>query len=257
MKSDDLLEVCDGTLVKPEEGTQDYQVTLVRWTNANKAAKKLIATTLESKPLQLIMNCDTARDMWQKLHSVFDMKSEESLSLIQKEFFEFRWDPAGNVAQHISKLEQMASKLKALGGEIPPSMLITRILSTLPPKFNHFHSAWDSTTEAKRTVENLTARLMTEELRMLKRNETEESTVALMSKMNLKNIIILRRNKQTMWKEKIVSKERKSMAASLVVRRTIYAKTVKAVMNAAQRIISPRIAQKRERVRRMKKHQAN
>lgn len=182
LEGDDWLEVCEGTLIKPEVGAQEYETKLAKWTKANKSAKKLIVTTMESKPLQLIMNCNTAKDMWQKLHSVFDMKSEESLSLVQKEFFEFRWDPAGNVAQHISKLEQMTSKMQALGGEIPSSMLITRILSTLPPKFNHFHSAWDSTTEARRTVENLTARLMTEELRMQKKDETDESTVALFSK---------------------------------------------------------------------------
>lgn len=73
LESDDILQVCDGTLVKPEEGTQDYETKLAMWTNANKVAKRLIVTTLESKPLQLIMNCDTAKDMWQKLHSVFDI----------------------------------------------------------------------------------------------------------------------------------------------------------------------------------------
>lgn len=112
------------------------------------------------------------------------MKSDESLSLIQKEFFECRCDETGNVAQHISKLEQMASKMKMLGGEIPTSVLIMRILSTLPSKFSHFHSAWDSTDGAKRTIENLTARFMAEELRMKGKDEPEETT-ALLSKMNL------------------------------------------------------------------------
>ncbi|XP_036141714.1 uncharacterized protein LOC118645195 [Monomorium pharaonis] len=113
------------------------------------------------------------------------MKSEESLSLIQKEFFDFRWDPAGNVAQHTSKLEGMVNKMKTLGGEISASMLITRILSTLLQKFSHFHSVWDSTDDAKRTIENLTARLMMEEMR-LKGKDKEEETTALISKMNLK-----------------------------------------------------------------------
>lgn len=188
LESDDLLEVCDGTLVKPEVGAENRVALLQTWTKADRAARKLMVTTVESKPLQLIMNCETAKDMWQKLHNVFDMKSEESLSLVQKKFFEITWDPAGNVAQHISALEQMASKMKALGGEIPTTMLITRILSTLPPSFGHFHSAWDSTDITKRTIENLSARLMTEELRMQKSKNMEESTVALFSKMNVKSV---------------------------------------------------------------------
>lgn len=117
---------------------------------------------------------------------MFDMKSDESLSLIQKQFFEFRWESNVKIAQHISKLEQLANKMKALGGEIPSSMFITRILSTLPPAFSHFHSAWDSTEATKRTLTNLTTRLMTEEFRLQKKeNEPQETTVALMSNLKV------------------------------------------------------------------------
>lgn len=45
-------------------------------------------------------------------------------------------------------------------------MLITTILNTLPPIFRHFHSAWDSTPAAERTVEKLVLRLIVEETRM-------------------------------------------------------------------------------------------
>jgi hypothetical protein len=186
LDSEDLLEVCDGTSLQPVEGSLLFETKIREWSKSNKIAKKLIVTTVESKPLQLLMSCETACDMWTKLHSVFDMKSEESLSLIQKQFFEFRWDSTSNISQHISKLEQLANKMKKLGGGIPDSMLVTRVLSTLPSKYNHFHSAWDSTDSQKRTLENLTTRLLTEELRLQKQTEqTEETSVALLSKLKL------------------------------------------------------------------------
>ncbi|XP_057667225.1 uncharacterized protein LOC130900545 [Diorhabda carinulata] len=128
------------------------------------------------------MNCTTAHEMWSKLHSVYDLKSEESLALVQKQFFEFKWSHDGGIAHHISSLEQLANKMDKLGGKIPKSMLITRILSTLPTKFNFFHSAWDSTEQSKRTLENLTTRLLTEELRFgSQENVEDESKVALVS----------------------------------------------------------------------------
>ena len=49
---------------------------------------------------------------------------------------------------------------------------MTKILNTLPSEFNHFASAWESTPKAERTRENLTARLLTEEIRMKSVNES-------------------------------------------------------------------------------------
>ena len=110
LESDDLMGVCDGTLLKPEPGSQGYAAAMSTWNTANKAAKRLIVTTVESNPLQFLMNCETARDMWERLHNVFDMKSDESLSLIQKQFFEFRWESNSKIAEHISKLNSWQIK---------------------------------------------------------------------------------------------------------------------------------------------------
>ncbi|KAL7291706.1 hypothetical protein TKK_0014495 [Trichogramma kaykai] len=164
----DLLGHCDGSKAK-----------------SDKAARKTIAMIVESKPLQMIMDCKSAYDMWNKLHAVYEMKSKESLSLIQKKFFDFKWDPAGSMSQRISDLEQLANKMKLQNREIPQSMLITRILCTLPAKYDHFHSAWDSTEAGKRTLENLTTRLMTEELRLDNRDNEESVSTALLSNLQV------------------------------------------------------------------------
>ena len=187
LEGDDLIDVCDGTFVKPVEGSDSYEANLKAWNKADKASRKLIVTTVESKPMRLIMNCKSAKEMWDKLHSVFEMKTDESLCLVQKQFFETRWDNNSNISQHISKIEQLANKMKTLGEEIPSTMLIARILSTLPPQYDHFHSAWDSTETSKKTITNLTARLMTEELRMQSKEDAKQtSTTALFSKLNIK-----------------------------------------------------------------------
>lgn len=51
-------------------------------------------------------------------------------------------------------------------------MVITKILMTLPANYNHFHSAWESTSDEKKTLGHLRSRLMIEESRM----ETQSST---------------------------------------------------------------------------------
>lgn len=64
LDDEDMLEVCNGNMVKPEANMAEYERKLRTWTKANKKAKRLIVTTLESEPLKLIMNCETAYEMW-------------------------------------------------------------------------------------------------------------------------------------------------------------------------------------------------
>lgn len=177
LDSENLLDICDGTLKMPKEEEKNYEKNMAIWKKSDKTAKRVIVTSVESKPLQFLINCEGAYEMWMKLHSIYDMKSEENVLMIQKQFFDFKWDPEGNISQHISKIETLANKLKKLNAGVPDSMVMARVLSTLPAKFNHFHSAWDSTDSTKRTLENLTTRLLTEELRLEKQENVDEAEV--------------------------------------------------------------------------------
>ena len=72
--------------------TEAHNLAVARFKKADKTERKLIVSTFEKKPLDLLINCITARQMWIKLNAVYEMKSEENLSLLQKQFFEFKWD---------------------------------------------------------------------------------------------------------------------------------------------------------------------
>ena len=132
-------------------------------------------TTVEKKPMVLIMSYSTAREMWLKLNSIYDMKSYENLSAVQKQFIDYKWTDGESVAYNLSKLKLLSNKIKNLRSEIPQRMFITRILSSLPKKFNHFHSAWDSVQDEKRNV-NLAVRLMAEELMLQGRSKQQTAS---------------------------------------------------------------------------------
>ena len=50
--------------------------------NADKAARRLICTDIGRKLLELLLSCTTAREMWLKLSSVYDLKSNENVELM-------------------------------------------------------------------------------------------------------------------------------------------------------------------------------
>lgn len=95
--------------------------------------------------------------MWAKLKCVYEQKSLK--------FFTFEKKPTESISTYIAKLQELAQQLHDLGEEVSEKMLITKILLALPPEMSYFQSAWDSTAEDKKTLNQLCTRLMMEENR--------------------------------------------------------------------------------------------
>lgn len=169
LKANSWFTVVDGSYVQPVigqfENAAAFNKALEDFTKSDFKAQKVIVQTIGRQPTLHIMSCNTAREMWLKLESVYEQKSETSVHMLQEKFYLFSKDPDEDIAVHISKLQGIAQQLKDLGEIIPNSMIITKVLMTLPDDLKHFQSAWESTAADKQTIENLTNRLMIEESR--------------------------------------------------------------------------------------------
>lgn len=64
--------------------------------------------------------------MWEKLLSIYEQKSDTSITLVQQKFYSYVMDINDNIAQHISKLENLSRKLAQLGEPISDSMLMIK-----------------------------------------------------------------------------------------------------------------------------------
>lgn len=64
------------------EHSANYQVNLQKFLKPDKSALRFIMISVERKPLDILLRCTSAREMWTKLNSVFDMKSAENLSIV-------------------------------------------------------------------------------------------------------------------------------------------------------------------------------
>ncbi|UYV62645.1 hypothetical protein LAZ67_2001397 [Cordylochernes scorpioides] len=122
-------------------------------------AKDLLSITDGSE----IVNCQTSAEMWKKLSTIYELKSETNKYLLQQRFFEYKMNPNDNIATHISKVETLAQQMKDLGEPISDVALITKIICSLPDKYKNFITAWDLVSSEEKTLENLTARLLKEE----------------------------------------------------------------------------------------------
>ena len=123
------------------------------------------------------MNCTTAHEIWVKISNIYERESEQQKCDLLQMFYSTVYDKDSDIASHISKLRNVAYRLNTLDTKIDDTILIAKILSTLPEELKHFVSAWDSTEKSKKTVENLTARLIAEESKNSSK-DVENSTVA-------------------------------------------------------------------------------
>lgn len=169
----DIFDVVSGNETKPEPAAANVETAVVTetnkkilaWKKKDARAQGIIATTVGQKFIVHIMNCETAKAMWDKMHAVFEQNNDIAKDHLQEKFFAFTKDPADDMATHISKMESLVQQLKNFGVTVDDGMVITRIITTLPQDFRHFASAWESAPKGERTLTTLTSRLLIEESR--------------------------------------------------------------------------------------------
>lgn len=176
VNSFDLEGILSGEIPKPrlvKTSTETEEQARARcaneisaWRRADGKCQKIIVTSVDDGPLQCLINCQTANEMWNKLLSVYEQKTEASVHLLQNKFFSYSKSSSDDISTHISILQNLRNQLNSLGENISEGMLITKILMTLPSTYKHFYSAWDSVPEASKNLNVLTSRLLIEESRM-------------------------------------------------------------------------------------------
>ncbi|KAF2893779.1 hypothetical protein ILUMI_12394 [Ignelater luminosus] len=82
------------------------------------------------------------------------------------------------IAEHISAIELLVKQLKDVDENISNSAICSKVINSLLSKYNAFRTAWDSVSSEYQTFENLTARLLKEELRITN-EDTETFRLAL------------------------------------------------------------------------------
>ena len=190
LKSKQLYCMVDGSEKEPEEFDRykkkrdSYDKELKAYEDKDNKAKDLIVTRLEEGPATHVTNCETAKEIWDKLSVVFEHKSEVSLDVLQQKFFNYKYNH-DSVASYISGLEDIRSKLAQMNEVISDNMMMARIINGLPSNFQNFPGQWDATPKSEKTVNELISRLMIEEERMSgrdKANDQSSSASAFMAR---------------------------------------------------------------------------
>ncbi|KAI8117871.1 Retrovirus-related Pol polyprotein from transposon TNT 1-94 [Lucilia cuprina] len=162
--------IVDGTEVRPActnvVAQKDFDIRSGK-------AKRILVTSLEPSELRNILNCDTPKEIYDKLCSLYQQKDETQLQFLMQKFF--RLEFSSNVKHFLADIEYLLAQIKAQGEYINDTMVINKIISSLPASYSNFSTAWESTTAAERNLNNLTSRLLKEEIKLNEKNSVSDN----------------------------------------------------------------------------------
>lgn len=149
-----------------------------QWMKNDGMAMYIITSSMELSQITLIENCETALEIMEKLEAIFEQKSEINKMMCHERFYQYKMSPGDTMAQHISKVENLAKQLREGGENISENAVMTKILSNLPAKYRSLRQAWLSLDPKLQTIHNLTARLLDEEASLTNEDEVETALIA-------------------------------------------------------------------------------
>ncbi|GBP15115.1 hypothetical protein EVAR_62799_1 [Eumeta japonica] len=109
----------DISIPKPE-------INSTEWLKNDGMAMFIITSSMDFKQITLIENCETAKEIMEKLESIYEQKSELCKMLIHEKFYQYKMSENDSVAQHISKVENLAKQLKESGESVSEMAIITK-----------------------------------------------------------------------------------------------------------------------------------
>jgi len=112
--------------------TTTYEREAAAWLKSDRIGQKVIGTSVGPQALLHIINCETAAEMWNKLKSVYEQKSEVNIHMLQQMWYSAKMSSTDTVASYIAKLEDIAHKLEVMGEKVSDNMIIIKILMTTP-----------------------------------------------------------------------------------------------------------------------------
>lgn len=190
------MEAAEGKLRKPILGTGDgavmaYNSELLKYRKADSNALLIMTSNMTEETLMKVMRFETAHEVWEELHRLFDGQSEDRAYTLCMQFFSYK-NSSGDVSTMMSKLKNIWNNLNAEilktdpNMKLPDMFLICKILDSLDEKFFNFKSSWMLLNKQERTIETLTAQLCGYERALGNHKEETEEVLASTSKPQLK-----------------------------------------------------------------------
>lgn len=107
-----------------------------------KKAKSLLLLALDRKIVRLVLNCNSAKKIWDKLHSIYAQRSEIDQLVLLKRFYGLKMDNRESISEYIARAESIKMQLDDAKCTLDEAMMVGKIVEGSPPRFMNYMSNW-------------------------------------------------------------------------------------------------------------------
>lgn len=137
-------------------------------------ARSLIRKTLDDVTFNHVRDCDTSKDMLDRITELREPKSTDVMMTELSEFFKVQWSESDDVSSFLASLVVMQAKINACSVNntqvITETLVIGKMLTSLPSRFDHFIESWHMVGTKTSTLKDFREKLLLAE-RNQKRGE--------------------------------------------------------------------------------------
>jgi hypothetical protein len=133
----------------PADAQLQQEKEPTEWQQDDTKAASITACTLSKSVEELVLTCNSATDIWNKLCTQFERNpSTQWLNVLIESFFQAQRDCKEHISKHVAKLHRLFVDLNNELAKHSENMLTERmltgcILSTLGKELDNFKDVWD------------------------------------------------------------------------------------------------------------------
>jgi len=187
LAKDGLWGFVSGAEILSDEATKE---TKARFERSCEKAKAIMGLTVSNDLIHIVAEAQTPREAYCKLKDMFEPKvTSNRLSLLKKLLYT-NVDDSASVMDHLSKMKNLFSNLKAINEKVDEDILILSILHSLPSRFDGLIQMLESNME-NLTYDVIYSRVQMKEMRVsdraLVKNKPRESLAFRLNHLKSQN----------------------------------------------------------------------
>jgi uncharacterized lipoprotein YehR (DUF1307 family) len=156
----------NGYVIPNNAPTDPNEKKLMR---CNSKAKHVILGALEPTIAIKVMGCNTAKEVWDKLKSIYEGDPKVKQVKLQQhraEFENLKMDEKEDIATYFLRVDEVVNAIKGLGEDLDETLVVQKVLRSILLKFDAKVSAIEETRDlTKMTMDELHGSLITYEMR--------------------------------------------------------------------------------------------
>ena len=130
LKTAKLWDFVNGTTVRPQADT-------AYWDQKDVEAQSLIVTSLDQKQTNHIAQCESSKEIYERLARIHLDHSALNKQHVLAEFLNFKVKPNQSLTDVYSEVEKLTHNLNKMGVAIDETTCITKIVSSLPDNLHN------------------------------------------------------------------------------------------------------------------------